>query len=118
MQISQLPPAQQERLLKLGISSAFDLILHLPLRYEDETHLYTIADAPFGSPVLVEGEVLSCEVNYKPRKQLNARVKDASGSLVVRLMNFYPSQAQQLAVGKRVRLYGDIKHGYFGTEMV
>ncbi|QZA79118.1 ATP-dependent DNA helicase RecG [Deefgea tanakiae] len=118
MQISQLPPAQQQRLLKLGISSAFDLILHLPLRYEDETHLYSIADAPLGSPVLVEGEVLSCEVNYKPRKQLNARVKDASGSLVVRLMNFYPSQAQQLAVGKRVRLYGDIKHGYFGTEMV
>jgi len=118
MQISQLPPAQQQRLLKLGIRSAFDLILHLPLRYEDETHLYTIADAPPGSPVLVEGEVFSCEVHYKPRKQLSARVKDASGSLVVRLMNFYPSQAQQLAVGKRVRLYGDIKHGYFGTEMV
>ncbi|QZA79706.1 ATP-dependent DNA helicase RecG [Deefgea piscis] len=116
--MSSLTPAQQQRLHKLGIQREFDLILHLPLRYEDETHLYAIADAPMGSPVLVEGEVLSCEVNYKPRKQLNARVKDASGSLVVRLMNFYPSQVQQLAVGKRVRLYGDLRHGYFGTEMV
>ncbi|QLI82388.1 ATP-dependent DNA helicase RecG [Chitinibacter fontanus] len=118
MDFAKLPSPLQAKLAKIGIARPFDLVLHLPMRYEDETHLYAIADAPLGAGVLIEGEVLSCEVNYKPRKQLVARVKDASSSVMVRLMNFYPSQAQQLAVGKRVRLYGEIRRGYFGPEMV
>ncbi|WP_281361459.1 ATP-dependent DNA helicase RecG [Chitinibacter bivalviorum] len=118
MDLHKLPAPLQSKLAKIGIGRPFDLVLHLPMRYEDETHLYAIADAPLGAGVLIEGEVLSCEVNYKPRKQLVARVKDASSSVMVRLLNFYPSQAQQLAVGKRVRLYGEIRRGYFGPEMV
>ncbi|WP_373974810.1 ATP-dependent DNA helicase RecG [Chitinibacter sp. SCUT-21] len=119
MDFAKLPAPLQAKLAKIGINRPFDLVLHLPMRYEDETHLYTIADAQVvAGGVLIEGEVLSCEVNYKPRKQLVARVKDATGSVMVRLLNFYPSQAQQLAAGKRVRLYGEIRRGYFGPEMV
>ncbi|WP_276324776.1 ATP-dependent DNA helicase RecG [Chitinibacter tainanensis] len=118
MDFAKLTAAQQARLAKLGIQRPLDLVLHLPLRYEDQTQLYPLAEAPLGSPALVEGEVTSCEVTFKPRKQLVARVKDDTGSVMVRLLNFYPSQAQQLAVGKRVRLYGEIRRGYFGPEMV
>jgi ATP-dependent DNA helicase RecG len=115
---SKLPKAVSSRLGKLGIQQPFDLVLHLPLRYEDETHLYPIVDAPFGSPVLVEGTVRHAEITYRPRRQLVARVEDASGELFVRLLNFYPSQQQQLAEGKRVRLLGEIRRGFFGDEMV
>ncbi|MBE9610310.1 ATP-dependent DNA helicase RecG [Chitinilyticum litopenaei] len=118
MDFAALSPATQARLAKLGIHRAFDLVLHLPLRYEDETHLYRIADAPLGEPVLVEATVTSVEKQFKPRKQLIARVKDASGTLNVRLIHFYPSQAQQLTPGNTVRLYGEIRRGYFGDEMV
>lgn len=118
MDFNALSPAMQSRLAKLGITRPFDLVLHLPLRYEDETQLYPIAEAPLGCPVLVEATVTSVEKQFKPRKQLIARVKDASGTLNVRLIHFYPSQAQQLMTGNTVRLYGEIRRGYFGDEMV
>ncbi|MBS1156320.1 MAG: ATP-dependent helicase RecG [Proteobacteria bacterium] len=118
MDFSTFSPKFQSQLAKIGIGRAFDFVLHLPLRYEDETHLYPITDAPIGGQVLVEGEVQSCEVQYKPRKQLVARVADSGGTLVVRLINFYPSAAKQLTVGKRVRLFGEIRRGFWGDEMV
>ncbi|MDR3427305.1 MULTISPECIES: ATP-dependent DNA helicase RecG [Silvimonas] len=118
MDFAQLAPALKAKLAKLGLTRAFDLVLHLPLRYEDETQLFAIAEAPFGAPALVEGEVQSCDIQFRPRKQLVARVSDASGVLVVRLIHFYPSQAKQLTVGKKVRLYGEVRHGFWGDEMV
>ncbi|GLR11706.1 ATP-dependent DNA helicase RecG [Chitinimonas prasina] len=118
LDISTLPKAAAARLAKLGIKRAFDLVLHLPLRYEDETHLYPIVDAPVGAPALVEGTVVHAEVTYRPRRQLVARVADATGELYVRLLNFYPNQQQQLALGRRVRLLGEIRRGFFGEEMV
>ena len=47
----------QSRLAKLGIQRDFDLVLHLPLRHEDETSLTPIGAALQGSPVQVQGRV-------------------------------------------------------------
>lgn len=118
LDLSTLPKAVSQRLARLGIQRGFDLVLHLPLRYEDETHLFPIVDAPLGSPVLVEGTVEHTEVTFRPRRQLVARVNDGTGELYVRLLNFYPSQQQQLALQRRVRLLGEIRRGFFGDEMV
>ena len=115
---ARLPKAVATRLAKLDIRRPFDLVLHLPLRYEDETHLWPIADAPIGSPVMVEGTVAHAEVTYRPRRQLVARIEDGAAELYIRLLNFYPSQQAQLAVGKRVRVLGEIRRGFFGAEMV
>ncbi len=116
--LPKLPAPTLARLAKLGIRCRLDLVLHLPLRYEDETHLYPIADAMGGMTVQVEGIVEHCEVVYRPRKQLLARIQDGSGELWARFLNFYPSQQKQLAEGRRVRLYGEVRHGYYGPEMV
>ncbi|MFC4161073.1 ATP-dependent DNA helicase RecG [Chitinimonas lacunae] len=118
MDFTKLPKATVSRLEKLGIRQPFDLVLHLPLRYEDETHIFNIADAPMHASVQVEASVAHSEVSYKPRKQLLARVIDDSGELWVRLLNFYPSQQQLLAVGNRVRLLGEIRRGFHGDEMI
>ena len=86
-QLAQQPltasPAAAKKLDKLNLRTRFDLVLHLPLRYEDETHLYPIKDAPLGLPVLVEGEVTANEVQFKPRKQMVVRISDGDGSLVL-----------------------------------
>ncbi|MHB1292991.1 MAG: hypothetical protein ACYCY5_12510, partial [Sulfuricella sp.] len=37
--------AIQAKLDKLGLFTAHDLLLHLPLRYQDETRIYPIAHA-------------------------------------------------------------------------
>ena len=116
--LGRLGKATLAALAKLGICRDFDLVLHLPLRYEDQTRLYRIAEAPHGATVLVEGVVSDSAVKYRPKRQLVCTVGDDSGSVVIRFLNFYPSQVGQLAAGARVRLYGEIRQGFFGAEMV
>jgi len=108
----------QEKLSRLGIHNELDLILHLPIRYEDETHLFPISDAPPGQMVQVEGVIIHNEVVIRPRRQLVCQIEDSSGILVMRFLNFYGSQIKTYAVGKRVRLLGEIRTGFFGAEMV
>ena len=103
---------------KLGIRTDFDLVLHLPLRYEDETHLYPISDLPFDRVAQTEGELLHAEIQYRPRRQLVCQIADGSAVLYLRFFNFYPSQIKQLEVGKRLRVLGEQRQGYFGPEMV
>lgn len=95
-----------------------DLLLHLPLRYEDETQLTAIASAMPGQTVQVEGEVEHAEVTFRPRRQFVARLRDDSGTLTLRFLNFYPSITKQLEVGRRVRAFGELRGGFWGEEMV
>ena len=118
LDLAAQPKPVRDRLARLGIMQASNLLLHLPLRYEDETHLYPIADAPLGQGVLVQGTVLHSEIQYKPRKQLIAQIEDASGALHLRYIHFYPSQLKQLTPGSMVRVLGEIRRGFFGDEMV
>ncbi|MCW5591780.1 MAG: ATP-dependent DNA helicase RecG [Burkholderiales bacterium] len=111
-------PAVRAKLAKLGIHSRFDLVLHLPLRYEDETRLTPIAEAGTGEPVLVEAEVVESEVKYRPRRTLVVKCSDGRSELWLRFLNFYPSQVKQMAPGRRLRLYGEVRPGFFGAEMV
>ncbi|MGN6388810.1 MAG: ATP-dependent DNA helicase RecG, partial [Burkholderiaceae bacterium] len=115
-----------ERLAKLGLRTDMALVLHLPMRYEDETTVVPIRDANamagrIGNHVVqVEGVVATCEVQFRPRRQLVVTIADDSGGdpLWMRFLNFYGSQAKQLAAGTRVRARGEIRHGFFGAEMV
>ncbi len=105
-------------LAKLGISNIQGLLLHLPLRYIDETRITAVRDLRQGDDAQCEGEIVHAEVTYKPRKALIARLEDLSGQLTLRFLHFYPSQISQLAVGKKLRVYGEVRHGFFGYEMV
>ncbi|GAA5235813.1 ATP-dependent DNA helicase RecG [Verticiella sediminum] len=113
------PGSQIERKLhKLGLRTPADCLLHLPLRYEDETRVTDIGRLLPGVFAQVEGEVTRCEVQMRPRRQLVAAVADETGELALRFLNFYPSQQRQLAVGSRVRVRGEPRGGLFGLEMV
>ncbi|HUJ00384.1 MAG TPA: ATP-dependent DNA helicase RecG [Usitatibacter sp.] len=121
-------PAPDARLEKLGIRSPLDLVLHLPLRYEDETKLTPLAEVRPGEPALVEAEVVESKVEYRGRRALVVKLREATPGeageahggreLWVRFLHFYPSQAKQFAAGKRVRLFGEVRPGFFGDEMV
>jgi ATP-dependent DNA helicase RecG len=106
------------KLAKLGIHRNFDLVLHLPLRYEDETRLTPIADAREGAPLQVEGTVIDSQIAYRPRRQLICKIEDESGLLYMRFLNFYGSQAKALVPGARVRAFGEVRPGFFGAEMI
>ena len=105
------------KLAKLGVNRDFDLVLHLPLRYEDETRLTPIAGTTPGAAVQVQGTVRSTEIVYRPKRQLISRIEDSSGELVLRFFHFYGSQAKALAPGTIVRAFGEVRTGFFGGEM-
>jgi ATP-dependent DNA helicase RecG len=111
-------PAVAERLKRLGLNSQADLVLHLPLRFEDETRISLIAAAVPGAAAQFDVTVISSEIVYRPRRQLVCRVEDASGGLVLRFMNFYPSQQKVLQPGARLRVFGEVRGGFWGTEMI
>ena len=111
-------PATLALLSKLGLSSAFDLVLHLPLRYVDETRIYPIADAPLNQTVQVEATVVETDVQYRPRKALICKVRDGNGELTLRFLHFYGSQVKTLVPGVRLRVLGEVRGGFFGAEMI
>jgi ATP-dependent DNA helicase RecG len=115
---AKIPPATLAKLAKLGIHHRSDLLLHLPLRYEDETHLAPIESVQPGETVQVQGVITHSEVAFRPRRTLVCRLQDGSDELYLRFLNFYPSQQKQLAVGKQIRAVGEARMGYYGLEMV
>ena len=114
------PKSNDSKLAKLGLRTDMDLVLHLPMRYEDETEVVAIREACLrgGHVSQVEGIVTKNEITYRPRRQLLVTIADESGELLLRFMNFYGSQVKQLAEGTRVRARAELKHGFFGAEMV
>jgi len=112
-----------DKLARLGIAREEDLVLHLPLRYEDHTRLVPLAQVKVGDTVQTEGSVVHVDVAYRPRRQLVCRIEevDARGGrsgLTLRFFSFYPNQQKALEQGARVRVYGDVREGHFGPEIV
>ena len=116
--ISGAAPQLRAKLAKLGLHSDADLPLHLPLRYEDETRITPVRDAIPGEAAQFELEVVSTEIAFRPRRQLLCHVRDDSGTLLLRFLNFYPSQQKALQPGARLRAFGEVRGGFFGTELI
>jgi ATP-dependent DNA helicase RecG len=106
---------------RLGLLTDWDLVLHLPLRHEDETRIDPLAQGHDGQTLQFEGTVTHSEVSLRPRRQLRVTVLDAAdgrSSCVLRFMHFYPQHQKTLAVGERVRVRGELRVGLWGREMV
>jgi len=120
--VSSLPgvgPALAATLAKLGLERLQDLWFHLPLRYEDRTQISTIAELHVGDRVQVEGKVEAVERGFRYRPQLKVAISDDSReTLVLRFFHFHRAQAEQLKPGVRLLVYGEVRHGAQGLEMV
>jgi ATP-dependent DNA helicase RecG len=107
-----------QKLAQIGLRNEWDFALHLPIRYEDETRLTRVRDALTGVACQIEVEITHTEITYRPRRQLVVQATDGSEDVYLRFLNFYGSQVKQLAVGRRVRAFGELRQGFFGAEMV
>ncbi|MBI3380914.1 MAG: ATP-dependent DNA helicase RecG [Aquabacterium sp.] len=110
--------APQKAMDKLGLVRDIDLALHLPLRYEDETRLTLLRDARDGQTVQLEGLVSDNRIEARGRRQLIVRLDDGTGEVLLRFLNFYGSQQKSWAAGVRLRVRGELRHGFWGREMV
>ncbi|MFI8418420.1 ATP-dependent DNA helicase RecG [Serratia sp. NPDC078593] len=116
--LSGVGASQAGKLAKIGLETLQDLLLHLPLRYEDRTQLYTINDLQPGIFATVEGEVLRTDISFGRRRMLTCQISDGSGLLTLRFFNFNAAMKNSLATGRRVTAYGEIKRGNHGAEII
>ncbi|WP_026970645.1 ATP-dependent DNA helicase RecG [Aliagarivorans marinus] len=107
-----------ERLHKLDIHSVGDLLLHLPLRYEDRTRLWPIGDLLNGLHVSVQGEISKVDVLQGRKRMLVCRISDASGAITLRFFHFSNAQRQAMQNGLMMRCFGEVKRGNHGWEMI
>jgi len=110
--------AQSSKLAKIGLHTVQDLLLHLPLRYEDRTQLYQIGELLPGIYATVEGEVLNSNITFGGRRMMTCQISDGSGILTMRFFNFSAAMKNSLAAGRRVLAYGEAKRGKYGAEMI
>ena len=111
-------PALADKLARLGICSEADLILHLPLRWEDETRITSIRELLPGQTAQVQATITHSEIVNRPRRMLTVSADDGSGTLGLRFLHFYPSHLKTLAIGSSFRFIGEVRGGFFGLEMV
>jgi ATP-dependent DNA helicase RecG len=107
-----------ERFAKLGIRRDLDLLLHLPMRYEDETRLVPISEVFSGQHVQVQGQVTRCEVVLRPRRNLLVDLAQDGERLTLRFFHFYGSQIKQFSVGQWIRAVGEVRGGFVGREIL
>ena len=71
-----------------------------------------------------EGVVVRTDIQYRPRRQLVCLLEDPDAApgartpLVLRFFTFYPNQQKALQPGHRVRVFGEVRDGHFGLEIV
>lgn len=105
---------------KLGIDSDLGKLLHFPFRYEDETRIFTLDKAACQNvPVSVDLQVLGTQMRYGHRPQLLVSAQDSLAQKVqIRFFNLYPSQIAAFKKNAPFRVFGEVRQGLFGFEMM
>ena len=108
--LGRIPSQSRKAMTTLGINTVYDLLWHLPRRYEDWRNVRSISDALEGIELTIVGEIASIGVKYlrKGRQATEAVVRDGSGSLRVWWWS-QPYLARSLRPGMRVGLSGKVE---------
>jgi ATP-dependent DNA helicase RecG len=113
-------PKLAERLHRLGLRTVEDVLLHLPLRYQDRTRVTPIGQLRPGEEAQIEAEISRAEVTTRGRRFLLCHLSDGTGALTLRFFHFSPAQEQLFGQpGARLRCFGEVRSGYSGgLEMI
>ena len=106
-----------QKLARLNITTVQDLLFHLPFRYLDKTRLYPIGSMLPGIDGLIEGTIVSNQVQFGKRRSLFCRLRDDTGSIGLRFYHFPASIKNQLTEGATVRCFGEARRGASGLEI-
>lgn len=119
--ISHLPglgDALAKKFNQLGIYSIRDLLLHLPIRYEDRSSSKTISTLSIGEHTTIQGQIVKAEIILAKKRMLICTIRDETGIANLRFMNFYPTMKQSMVPGKWIKAYGEVRKGKLYFEMI
>ena len=115
--LSGVGAAIAEKLSRIGIQNVQDLLFHLPMRYEDRTQITPISDVRPESFATIEGYVQHTEVQFGRRPILSVTLSDGTSKIMLKFFNFNAGMKNSLAVGVRVKAFGEIKRGRYMAEI-
>ena len=98
-----------ERVARMGLINDWDFVLHLPLRYEDETRITRICDLKAGDWAQIQGTVISSRRQGGRFMQLIASVSDGTANIEIRFLHFYPKMRERFKSGTLLRLSGQVQ---------
>lgn len=98
-----------ERVARMGLINDWDFVLHLPLRYEDETRITWICDLKAGDWAQIQGTVISSRTQGGRFMQLIASVSDGTANIEIRFLYFYPKMRERFKSGTLLRLSGQVQ---------
>lgn len=113
-----ITPKAIENLAKLNIATIFDLLFHLPLRYNDRTVITNISDIACDKELQVIGQVYNAKVVFGRRRMMTATLVDGTGEITLRFFHFSSSQLKGLSDGKRVLCFGEPRRSGNRIEMI
>ena len=111
-------PALADKLVRLGIVTIQDLLFLLPRQYEDRTRLTPLGALTPGMSALAEGEVKLADIASGRRRALLVRLRDGTGGLTLRFYHFRQNQKDSYPPGARLRVFGEVRMGPLGPEMI
>jgi ATP-dependent DNA helicase RecG len=103
-----------EKLAKLGLKNLQDVIFHLPLRYEDRTRVYPIADLYAGIHATIVAQVLDAQIKYGRKRMLIVQVSDGTDIVNLRFFHFSAAQLNSFKAGNTIRAFGEVRSGNNG----
>ena len=115
--LSGVGVAVSAKLSRIGINNLQDLLFHLPIRYEDRTHITPIADLRPEQYATIEGIVQTCEVQFGRRPILTVSLSDGTSKVTLRFFNFNAGMKNSFQNGVRVKAFGEVKRGRFMAEI-
>ncbi len=105
-------------LAEAGFKTLSDLWFHFPLRFEDRTELHPIGSLKPGKAAQFQGVVEQAEISFRGKRMLLVAMSDGTGRIVLRFFHFKQVQAEQMAPGTRLLVFGEPRAGNYSLEVV
>lgn len=106
-----------ESLNNLGAYTILDLLLHLPVRYQDRVNRVPIAHLEPGCEAVIAGVIVKAQYIGRRQRMFLCKLEDDTGQLDLLFFYFRRYQQERFLKGKPLTCFGRIRQGAYGVEI-
>lgn len=116
-QLKGINETTTEALAKLNIHTMLDLLLHLPMRYQDRINQVPVKGLQAGQEGVVKGTLVSVRRLRSRKNMLHCKLQDETGAINLLFFHVRRAQLNTLSTGTKLRCFGMVRNGFNGLEM-